>query len=170
MGSTPSIGTIQKIVKPMTIRMWPGAFFLPFIIFICLSVEGAPFQNPPIDAGAHWAFQPIERPAPPHLTHAHLRIINPIDQFILAKLEAYGISFSPPASKVTLIRRVTLDLIGLPPTPEEIDAFVNDPGNDLPLGNFERDPAQRLDRAVARLDFLELEQRAQRSSSSGAPR
>src|SRR5438128_920681 len=43
-------------------------------------------------------------------------------------------------------------------------------GNDLPLGNFERDPAQRLDRAVARLDFLELEQRAQRSSSSGAPR
>jgi hypothetical protein len=51
---------------------------------------------------------------------------NPIDNFILARLEAAGLCPAPPASREALIRRVTLDLIGLPPAPEEIDAFVND--------------------------------------------
>jgi mono/diheme cytochrome c family protein len=72
----------------------------------------------------HWAFQPIQRPTPPALRNPESRIQNPIDQFILAKVEAAGLQPSPPADPRTLIRRLTLDLIGLPPTPEEVDAFV----------------------------------------------
>jgi hypothetical protein len=69
----------------------------------------------------HWAFQPAAHPAPPDGPAAH-----PIDRFIQAKLREAGLSPAPPASRETLLRRATLDLTGLPPTPAEIDAFVND--------------------------------------------
>ncbi|MFL5339661.1 MAG: DUF1553 domain-containing protein [Gemmataceae bacterium] len=73
-------------------------------------------------AGADWwSLQPVRRPAVPRITVHH-----PIDSFIQAKLSAEGLTPAPPADRVTLIRRVTFDLHGLPPTPEEIDAFVND--------------------------------------------
>ena len=55
---------------------------------------------------------------------------SPIDSFILARLEAAGLSTSPPADRRSLIRRVTYDLIGLPPTPEEIDMFLRDDSSD----------------------------------------
>jgi mono/diheme cytochrome c family protein len=74
---------------------------------------------------AHWAFQPVRRVAEPPVRNAEWAR-TPIDRFILAAQEAKGLQPSPPASKETLIRRVTLDLIGLPPTPAEIDAFVQD--------------------------------------------
>ncbi|HEV7405245.1 MAG TPA: DUF1553 domain-containing protein [Chthoniobacteraceae bacterium] len=77
------------------------------------------------DDRRHWAFQPLARPAPPAVRHESL-VANPIDQFILFKLEARGLTLAPPASRETLIRRVTFDLLGLPPTPEEIDAFLAD--------------------------------------------
>jgi hypothetical protein len=67
------------------------------------------------------------RPAVPAVK-GHAR--NPIDAFLLAKLEAAGLTFSPEADRVTLLRRLSFDLIGLPPTPEEIDAFVRDPAPD----------------------------------------
>ena len=87
-----------------------------------------PVTEPTLTAAEreHWAFQRVKRPVPPVVSHSRAMIINPIDQFILATLETNGLSFSPSASRATLLRRVTFDLIGLPPTPEEIDSFVND--------------------------------------------
>ncbi|MDQ6760814.1 MAG: DUF1549 domain-containing protein, partial [Acidobacteriota bacterium] len=73
----------------------------------------------------YWAFQPITRPQPPAVKHSET-LHNPIDAFIAAKLDAKGLQPAPAADRVTLIRRVSLDLIGLPPTPAEVDAFVAD--------------------------------------------
>jgi hypothetical protein len=72
----------------------------------------------------HWAFRPVSRPAVPSPRLGPVR--NPIDAFVLARLEKEGLRPSPEADKVTLIRRVTLDLTGLPPTPDEVDAFLAD--------------------------------------------
>ena len=58
------------------------------------------------------------------------RVRTPIDRFILAALERKGLALAPDADRRTLIRRLTVDLIGLPPTPQEIDAFVNNPAPD----------------------------------------
>jgi hypothetical protein len=71
----------------------------------------------------HWAYQPPVRPAVPKVAGP---VNNPIDNFVLAKLTREGMTFSQPASKEKLIRRVTLDLTGLPPTPNEIDEFLKD--------------------------------------------
>jgi hypothetical protein len=74
----------------------------------------------------HWAFEAPTRPAVPELkTHTDWPR-SPIDNFILAKLDKAGLQPSPEADKVTLIRRASLDLTGLLPTPEEVRAFVND--------------------------------------------
>jgi mono/diheme cytochrome c family protein len=73
----------------------------------------------------HWAFTAVEAPAIPEVSNpAWVR--NPIDAFVLARLDREGLSPSPEADRVTLIRRLSLDLIGLPPTVEEVDAFVAD--------------------------------------------
>jgi hypothetical protein len=79
--------------------------------------------------GKHWALEPPLRPALPEVKDPNW-VKNPIDRFILARLEKEGLKPSPEASKENLIRRVTLDLTGLPPTPEEVDAFVADPSSD----------------------------------------
>ncbi len=81
------------------------------------------------EARQHWAFQPVARPEPPVVEQAD-RVRNPIDAFVLAKLEARGWTLAPPASRAEWIRRVTFDLTGLPPTPEEIAAFEHDPSPD----------------------------------------
>lgn len=73
----------------------------------------------------HWAFQPVRRPPVPAVQHRQW-LRNEIDAFILARLEDEGLRPSPPADRVTLIRRLSLDLIGLPPTPEEVDRFLAD--------------------------------------------
>jgi hypothetical protein len=73
----------------------------------------------------HWAFQPIRRPAEPAVKNASW-CRNPIDRFILARLEKEGVAPAPEADRVTLLRRVSLDLTGLPPTPREIDDFLAD--------------------------------------------
>ena len=75
------------------------------------------------DVEIHWAYRPPVRPAIPKVAGL---VNNPIDNFLLARLEAAGLEFSRPASKEKLIRRVSLDLTGLPPTPREIDDFVKD--------------------------------------------
>jgi hypothetical protein len=73
---------------------------------------------------AHWSFQPVKRPPVPSPRKG--RIHNPIDAFILARLEKEGLSPSPEADRTALLRRLALDLTGLPPTLEEVDAFVKD--------------------------------------------
>ncbi len=76
----------------------------------------------------HWAFVAPVRPDPPPATDAWAR--NPIDAFILDRLEREGLQPAPEADRATLIRRVTFDLTGLPPTPAEVDAFVADKSPD----------------------------------------
>ncbi len=78
---------------------------------------------------AHWAFQPIQKPALPAVSNAHW-IRTPVDAFVLAKLDANGMTPNAPADKSTLIRRVTFDLTGLPPTEKEIEDFLADPSPD----------------------------------------
>ena len=77
------------------------------------------------DGREFWSLLPISKPTPPK-AHSSDWIQTPIDAFVLAKLEACGLSPAPPADKRTLIRRLTYDLIGLPPTPQEVDAFLAD--------------------------------------------
>jgi mono/diheme cytochrome c family protein len=72
----------------------------------------------------YWAFRPIARPALPDAGPAAGDVRNPIDRFVMARLRAKGLSLAAPADRATLVRRVTFDLTGLPPTPEEVDAFV----------------------------------------------
>lgn len=74
---------------------------------------------------AHWSFQPVRRPNTPEV-HNRTWARSDIDRFVLARLERENLQPSPAAGRSTLIRRVSLDLTGLPPTPAEVDAFVND--------------------------------------------
>ncbi|MEA3211967.1 MAG: hypothetical protein QOE70_5024 [Chthoniobacter sp.] len=94
----------------------------------------------------HWSFTKPVRPAVPRIESAQFSVLSaqskksgagssplsthPIDAFVWKKLEQQGLAPSPEADRPTLIRRVSLDLTGLPPTPEEVGAFVNDPGAD----------------------------------------
>lgn len=80
--------------------------------------EGAPFAE-------HWAFSPPQRPALPEVKQ-HSWVRSPIDRFILARIEAEGLAPSPDADRDRWLRRVSLDLTGLPPTPEESAAFAAD--------------------------------------------
>jgi mono/diheme cytochrome c family protein len=102
--------------------------------------QGAPTARPePASADAlagpteeeksFWSFRPIRRPEVPRMK-ATGRAGNPIDAFLLSRLEAVGLGFSPEADRPTLIRRLAFDLTGLPPTPEEVDAFEADPAPD----------------------------------------
>jgi len=81
--------------------------------------QGAPWQE-------HWSFIPPKPPERPALKRHNRWAGNPIDRFIAARLEAENLSPSPEAGKETLIRRVTFDLTGLPPTLEEVEAFLAD--------------------------------------------
>ena len=80
--------------------------------------EGAPWSR-------HWSYRPLSQATPPEV-QAGTWIRNEIDRFVLAKLEADKLQPSPRADRYTLIKRLSYDLIGLPPTPGEVEAFVND--------------------------------------------
>ncbi len=89
------------------------------------SVSGANNPSKEDSEEAHWAFRAPVRPALPSDRNARW-VRNPIDRFILARLEKEGLAPSPEADRLTLIRRVFLDLIGLPPTIKEVDDFLAD--------------------------------------------
>ncbi len=99
-------------------------FALPALLALPVALVGVPSargDNP--DPKAHWAFKAPVRPVPPTTKHPTR---NAIDQFIFARLEKEKLTPSKEADKVTLCRRLYLDLIGLPPTPKEVDEFVAD--------------------------------------------
>src|SRR5206468_2565516 len=75
----------------------------------------------------HWAFRPVRRPAVPAVARPD-RVRNPIDAFVLAELDRSGVEPSPEADRTTLLRRLSLDLLGLPPAPGDVDAFLADAG------------------------------------------
>ncbi len=77
----------------------------------------------------HWSFRPVKRAPVPDVRHNEL-VRNPIDAFLLARLEEKGLSFSAPTGKRDLLRRVKFDLLGLPPTPQEIEEFLADDAGD----------------------------------------
>ncbi len=81
------------------------------------------------DDRSFWSFQPPQLVSPPILSDADKglnRIHNPVDQFVVERLKMAGLSLSPEADRRTLIRRLSFDLLGLPPRPEEVTAFVSD--------------------------------------------
>jgi mono/diheme cytochrome c family protein len=87
--------------------------------------EESAVRNPESAISNHWAYVAPRRPALPKVKNTAWAK-TPIDLFILARLEKEGVQPSPEADRVTLLRRLSIDLIGLPPTPEEIDAFLTD--------------------------------------------
>ena len=96
------------------------------LIALCLLL--APISSAKADEPAnasHWSFRPTTRSRPPKVTQSSW-VRNPVDAFILAELEANDLKPAAEADRATLLRRLTFDLTGLPPTPEEIDAFLND--------------------------------------------
>jgi hypothetical protein len=102
---------------------------------LCLLCQGsAPTASPPSNAHGgydwqkwrqYWAFQPVRRPVLPEVSNEQWAR-NPVDRFVLAQLEEQGLEPAKEADKATLIRRATFDLTGLPPTPQEIRAFLAD--------------------------------------------
>ncbi len=98
------------------------------------AARAEPDAPPPGDAFSdeereHWAFQPIRRPALPAIQRSEL-VRQPIDAFVLARLEREGLEFLPEADRLTLLRRLHYDLTGLPPTPEEVERFLADASAD----------------------------------------
>lgn len=92
---------------------------------------GAPYLE-------HWSFEPIQRPSLPAVDPRHAEWVrNSIDRFVLVRLERDGLEPSPPASPYTLVRRVSLDLTGLPPPVDEAERFLRD-SSSLDVGAYER--------------------------------
>jgi mono/diheme cytochrome c family protein len=96
--------------------------------------RGAPFPAAAAaaagpDPAKHWAFQPVVKPAVPAVRDAGWAKSD-LDRFVGAKLEAAGLTRAPPADRRTFVRRATFDLTGLPPTPEEVAAFLTDTSPD----------------------------------------
>jgi hypothetical protein len=114
----------QRIAAPTPARRMPPAYSHKSLTAQQVALlkqwieQGAPWQE-------HWAFRAPVAPKPPAVRQAAWPR-NPIDRFILARLEAQGLAPAPAALRRTLLRRVALDLTGLPPTPAEIDVYLKD--------------------------------------------
>src|SRR4051794_27330075 len=89
---------------------------------LCLLTAAAPA---PEDSDRHWAFAPPRRPEVPAVRKRSW-VRNPIDAFVLAGLEQAGLRHAPEADRATLLRRLSFDLTGLPPSPGEVVAFLAD--------------------------------------------
>ncbi len=125
---------IEAMVKPMepdeiqTLSRWIelGAPEVPDEPDLARTVPDPLVRNEDLD---FWSFRPPRAVAPPKVQHRE-RVQNPIDAFVLQKLEEKGLSLSRPADRLTLIRRASFDLTGLPPEPPETEAFMKDDSPD----------------------------------------
>ncbi len=109
--------------------MWPVPRLVSLFAFVALAtfaVADEPYGRHQFDdsSRSHWSFKKLQRPAVPAASASWGR--NPIDAFVAQGLASAGLTPAAPADRVTLLRRVYLDLIGLPPTPDEVAAFVSD--------------------------------------------
>ena len=102
-----------------------SSFCLLLLFLIPIVVLGSSTLPAPANRAKHWAFEPLQ-PGPVPLVKDTLAARGPVDRFILAKLEEKNLQLAGPATRVALVRRLTLDLIGLPPTADEIEEFVTD--------------------------------------------
>ena len=96
-------------------------------LYLAAGVSAQDYREPRLKSKdrEHWAFRPLVRPEPPGVKH-ETAVRNPIDRFILARVEAAGVEPQAGADRTTLIRRVTFDLTGLPPAPGDVEAFLKD--------------------------------------------
>src|SRR6476620_4744677 len=99
------------------------AFFAVVCLILCAAATPSKDLS---EARKFWSFQPIANPASPAPKDVAWAG-NDVDRFVLARLEQSALRPAAPAGKAELVRRVYFDLTGLPPTPEEVAAFVNDP-------------------------------------------
>ena len=97
--------------------------------WIAGGAKGLPKPTATDSVSEHWAFEPLAEQRPRQVRN-RASVRNDIDRFLLARLEASGLSFNPEADRATLVRRVSFDLTGLPPSPAEIQAFVGDSAAD----------------------------------------
>ncbi len=114
------------------------------LAWMAAATAAAPPATKPRDK--HWSFEPIRRPAVP-VAASPDDSRNPIDRFVIARLDAEGMSLAAPADRRTLLRRLYLDLVGLPPTPDDVSAFLADPSPDA--------TARVVDRLLARPEYGE---------------
>jgi hypothetical protein len=116
----------KTMTRVMTSIPWVCRGLLPLCwIWVSVGPAQAATSPAPRDPRTHWAFRAPTRPAAPEVADPKWAR-NALDPFILARLEKEGLKPSPEADRTTLLRRLSLDLIGLPPAPEEVDAFVAD--------------------------------------------
>lgn len=114
--------------------------------------EGAKGAEAEIDPrSAHWSFQPVVRPDVPRGLNKSPEFSNPIDAFLVERLGAAGLEMSPPTDARSFIRRVTLDLIGLPPSPEDVAAFVSECAKADGVNDDEASKHRLPDKAVSAL-------------------
>ncbi|MFM9068534.1 MAG: DUF1549 domain-containing protein [Planctomycetota bacterium] len=104
----------------------------------------------------HWSFRPLQRPPLPTVQHV-AQVANPVDRFILARLEAAGLQLAAPASPTNLLRRTRLALLGLPPTLSELEALAatdaKSPNNTLSVNRSSADVPSLVDRWLASPQF-----------------
>lgn len=114
------VGCLILAIESFPIGSWAEDFHQTTIV-------DTPIKEPvwSADQKSHWAFQKIKKVDPPNVKNKN-QVRNEIDRFIFSQIESLGFATSVESAKETLIRRVTFDLTGLPPTPSEIDAFLAD--------------------------------------------
>ena len=127
-----------------TARMLRAVGECAFLLALTVSAVSAATQPPP-DARQHWAFHSPRDSAPPEITNIRW-VKTDIDRFILSKLEAAGVAPAQPADPRTLIRRMSFDLTGLPPTNEEVEEFTK-----AAAQNRDAAIAQLIDRLLAKV-------------------